>query len=223
MAAGIPRVHGGGAVSLKVILASNNTSKLRELQAILSGEQIDVQIPTALGIDLDVPETGESFRENAILKAEAFSSASGLVALADDSGLVVDALGGEPGVYSARLGGPDATDEDRNRIVLERLRGTPWERRTARFAAVIAIAGADTTPESAVTFTADVEGYIDLEPQGNNGFGYDPIFFYPPFGMTFGQVDAARKAEVSHRGKALRQAAAWLRRYTCANSRRGFG
>jgi XTP/dITP diphosphohydrolase len=160
-----------------------------------------------LGIDLEVEETGTTFAENAILKAEAFLGATGMVCVSDDSGLVVDALQGAPGIYSARYGGPGRTDGDRNQLVLQELRHVPEELRSARFVCAIAVA----QPEhDTAVFEGTVEGFITREAAGKQGFGYDPIFYYPPFGRTFGEVDAERKATVSHRGNALRQAAPYL-------------
>jgi XTP/dITP diphosphohydrolase len=161
-----------------------------------------------LGIDLAVEETGMTFAENAVLKADAFLGAGGDLSVADDSGLVVDALDGAPGIYSSRYGGPGRTDDDRNRLVLEEMQAVPHDLRTARF--VCAIAVALPGRESAV-YEGSVEGFITREAIGDQGFGYDPIFYYPPFGRTFGEVDAELKATVSHRGNALRQAAPFLR------------
>jgi XTP/dITP diphosphohydrolase len=161
-----------------------------------------------LGIDLEVEETGITFAENAVLKAEAFLEAGGILSVADDSGLVVDALQGAPGIYSARYGGPDRTDDDRNRLVLEEMQAVPRELRTARFVCAIAVAlpGRETA-----VFEGSVEGFITREAIGDQGFGYDPIFYYPAFGHTFGEVDADLKATVSHRGNALQHAAPFLR------------
>jgi XTP/dITP diphosphohydrolase len=167
-----------------------------------------VVTPMDLGIDLKVEETGSTFAENAVLKAEAFLRTAGIVSVADDSGLVVDALQGAPGIYSARYGGPGRTDEDRNSLVLDEMRPVPDELRRSRFVCAIAVAqwGQDTT-----TFEGTVEGFITRNAIGEQGFGYDPIFYYPPFERTFGEVDADVKATVSHRGNALRQAAPFLR------------
>jgi XTP/dITP diphosphohydrolase len=195
----------------RVLLASNNQSKLKELRAISSSLGIQVQSPAELGIELEVPETGSSFAENAVLKSRAFQQKAGGVVLADDSGLVVDALGGEPGIFSARYGGPQLDDARRNALVLDRLRGVPTAARTARFVAAIAVAGLDEEP---LVFPGVVEGLIADRPAGDGGFGYDPIFFYPPFGRTLAEVTAAEKASVSHRGKALRAAARYLGSYT---------
>ena len=146
--------------------------------------------------------------ENAVLKARHYASESGLLAVADDSGLSVDALGGGPGLYSSRFGGEGATDDDRNRVLLERLKDLPPERRGARFtSAVVAVR------DGRVLFQAEesVEGRIAEEPRGPNGFGYDPIFFYPPFGKTFGEVSGPEKDRVSHRGKSFARLREFLR------------
>jgi XTP/dITP diphosphohydrolase len=192
---------------MRVLLASNNPSKLRELRSITTHYGLEVVSPSDLNIRLDVEETGTSFAENAVLKAKAFQRVAGGIVIADDSGLVVDALKGEPGIYSARYGGPDATDEDRNRMILSRLEGVPEAQRTARFVAAIAVAGVEEEPR---VFDGYVEGRISEGPVGKECFGYDPIFYYPPFRTTLADVDADKKASVSHRGKALAAAAAFL-------------
>jgi XTP/dITP diphosphohydrolase len=187
-----------------VLVASNNPHKLAEFRGML--EPFKVLAPVDVGVELDVAETGSTFAENARLKAEAFCRATGLLTLADDSGLVVDALGGEPGVYSARYGGT-RSDRDRLALVLERLGAVPDDRRTARFVAAIALARPGHETE---LFEASVEGTITREPRGQHGFGYDPIFVYPPAGRTFAEMEQGEKARVSHRGKALRQAVNFL-------------
>jgi XTP/dITP diphosphohydrolase len=193
----------------RVLCASNNPKKIRELTSILlrvSGAS--VATPTELGIELEVEETGTTFAANATLKAEAFSRVSGLLTVADDSGLVVDALNGAPGIYSARYGGPGHSDDDRNALVLAEMEEVPDMLRSARFLCAIAV-----TQQGHETqiFEGAVEGSITRRPIGRHGFGYDPIFYYAPFERTFGEVDADLKATVSHRGKALRQAAPFLR------------
>jgi XTP/dITP diphosphohydrolase len=189
-----------------VLCASNNRKKVEELRSILGGlTGARVLTPRELDIELEVEETGSTFAENAIIKADAFARVAGTcIVVADDSGLVVDALGGEPGIYSARYAGPGASDEDRSALVLARLEGVPSEQRTARFVCAIAVAGGGlpTAVREGV-----VEGEIAREPRGSGGFGYDPIFCYPPLGRTFGELDGETKARVSHRGRALRLAA----------------
>ncbi len=198
-------------MAIPILLASNNPHKLEEFRQIL-GDTFDVLSPRDLGMVLDVEEAGTTFEENARLKAEALAGASDLVTIADDSGLLVDALGGEPGVRSARYGGPNKSDTDRLELVLERLRGVPAEARSARFVAAIAICGPE-LPTAVVE--GEVEGFITESPRGRGGFGYDPIFLYPPAGRTFGEMPANDKALVSHRGIALRRGRVLLEgRYT---------
>jgi XTP/dITP diphosphohydrolase len=192
----------------RILCASNNRKKVRELTSILQRlPDVIVQTPTDLDLELEVEETGSTFAENAVLKAEAFTRATGMLSVSDDSGLVVDALGGAPGIYSARYGGPGRTDKDRNELVLKELRQVPDELRSARFVCAIAVARPEL--ETAV-FEGTVEGFITRETVGEAGFGYDPIFYYPPFQRTFGEVEADLKATVSHRGKALKQADPYL-------------
>lgn len=191
----------------KLLVASTNPHKLAEIRATVQPLGYQVVSPQALGLMLDVPETGATFEENARLKAEAFSRASGMLTLADDSGLVVDALFGEPGVYSARYAGPNASDSDRLRFLLSKLQAVPPGKRTARFVAAVALA----SPAFAtVVFEASVDGSITKTPRGSSGFGYDPIFLYPPSGRTFAEMNPEEKAQVSHRGRALMAAARFL-------------
>ena len=183
---------------MKFVLATQNQKKLREMSDILSSFGVEVVSPKSLGIDLEVEETGTTFAENAMLKAKAICAAADLPAIADDSGLCVDALAGAPGVYSARYGGEGLDDVGRYRLLLENLRGQTT--RTAHFACAIACAfpNGDT-----LTAEGKVEGTIAFAPMGEGGFGYDPIFFYPPLRKTFGQLTAEEKHGISHRGKAL--------------------
>ena len=183
---------------MKFVLATQNQKKLREMSDILSGFGVGVVTPKSLGIDLEVEETGTTFAENAMLKAKAICEAANLPAIADDSGLCVDALAGAPGVYSARYGGEGLDDVGRYRLLLENLRGQTT--RTAHFACAIACAfpNGDT-----LTAEGKVEGTIAYAPMGEGGFGYDPMFFYPPLRKTFGQLTAEEKHGISHRGKAL--------------------
>jgi XTP/dITP diphosphohydrolase len=154
-----------------------------------------------LGIEVD--ETGGSFAENARLKAVAYARASGLPTLADDSGLEVDALGGEPGIHSARYAGSGASDEKRYRLLLEKLQGVPWEKRTARFRCVIAVV----TPEGQIhTAEGACEGIIAFVPKGEHGFGYDPVFYFPEYGMTMAELPLEIKNQVSHRARAMQGA-----------------
>jgi XTP/dITP diphosphohydrolase len=190
---------------MKIWCATGNPGKLREFR--LAGEVLGIDVEPLPGIkSLVAPEeTGATFEANAKLKAEYYSQFAPGLLFADDSGLEVDALGGEPGVYSARYAGEHATDQANNELLLARLGATP--NRTARFVCVIAIAENGRTVQ---TFRGAVEGEILTEPRGPGGFGYDPLFFYPPFGCSFGEAEAERKFAVSHRGNALRAMLQWL-------------
>jgi XTP/dITP diphosphohydrolase len=191
---------------LKLLIATNNPNKVKEFAEILADLPLAVTYLADEGITLEPEETGATFRENAILKAQAFAQASGLLTLADDSGLEVDALGGEPGVYSARYGNTAKDDHvGRCHLVLDKLaaQNVPWPERTARFRCVIALA----TPERLIeTVEGTVEGLIDYELKGSNGFGYDPIFFVPELNQTLGEAPGAVKHQISHRGRAARAA-----------------
>jgi len=195
------------ASSPRLVVASLNRAKVRELIALLGDIPYRV-VPLA-----DVPgamlpeETAETYEGNALLKARAAASVEADVALADDSGLEVDALGGAPGLHSARFGGPGLDDVGRTALLLERLRGIPPERRTARFRCVIAIIARG---GRARTVEGLVEGVIADAPRGTGGFGYDPVFFHPGLGRTFGELSEVEKSAVSHRALAARQARALL-------------
>ncbi len=191
-----------------LVLATRNPGKVRELAGRLEGTPWRVLGPEAIeGLPAPV-EDGATFAANARKKAIHYSRLVDHPVLADDSGLEIDALGGWPGVRSARVGGPGATDEDRIRLVLARMEDVPWEERGARFRCVLAVARRG---EVLATFEGEVEGRIALEPEGGGGFGYDPVFFYPPMNRTFAEMTAAEKDSVSHRGRALDRAVAWLR------------
>ena len=192
----------------KLLLATNNLGKARELGVLLEGVPFIITTPREEGIALDVEETGTTFEENATLKARAFATASGLFALADDSGLEVGVLGGEPGVLSARYAGPEASDEDRVRYLLGKLEGIEWSERGARFRSVIAVAG----PAGALKlFDGACEGMIALEPQGAGGFGYDPVFYIPSLGKLMAELSLEEKNGISHRGSAARKAVEYLK------------
>lgn len=184
---------------MKIFCATGNAGKLREFR--LAGQVLGIDIEPLEGLKaIPAPEeTGATFEENARLKAEYYSRFAPALLFADDSGLEVDALGGEPGVYSARYAGEGATDEANNRLLLERLENA--RDRNARFVCVIALAEAGVVRK---TFRGTVEGRILREPRGPGGFGYDPLFYYPAFGSSFGEVHDERKFNVSHRGNALR-------------------
>jgi XTP/dITP diphosphohydrolase len=172
---------------------------VREYVELLAGLPLEIVGPADVGLDLDVDESGATFQENAVLKARAFAEGSGLLTLADDSGLEVDALDGAPGVRSARYAGPDATDEDRYRLLLRQLAEVPDEARQARFRCVIAVAepaGQIWTEEGAC------EGVIARSPRGSRGFGYDPIFYLPEMDKTMAELPEAHKNAISHRARA---------------------
>lgn len=179
--------------------ATGNPGKLREFQMSAGQTAIRVEMAPGFGDIQPCEETGATFEENAVLKAKYYGALAPGPLFADDSGLEVDALGGAPGVYSARFAGPHATDEANNQLLLERMRGV--RDRVARFVCVIALVDGG---RLAGTFRGEVEGEILEEARGANGFGYDPLFYYPPFGCTLGEASAERKLQVSHRGKALR-------------------
>ena len=183
---------------MKVVLASKNAHKLQELQDILSAQGVEVILESAAGVDVEVEETGTTFEENSLLKARAVMEASGLPAIADDSGLMVDALNGAPGVYSARYGGPGLDDAGRYRLLLENMRGVLD--RKCRFVSAITLCMPSV---DIVTARGECPGTLAYAPQGENGFGYDPIFFVPEKKKTFAQLTAEEKNAISHRGRAL--------------------
>ncbi len=190
---------------VKLLVATNNPGKVQEykdlLAELLLPQEIEITFPRQEGLPLEVDETGETFEENARLKALAFARASGLLTLADDSGLEVDALGGAPGVRSARYGGPHADDIDRYRKLLDALSGVPASRRSARFRCVIALAQPDGT-----VYTADgaCEGEIGSAPRGEHGFGYDPVFIVAGYGgRTMAELAPEVKNKISHRARAV--------------------
>jgi len=187
----------------KLLLGTNNQGKLREYRSLLEGIPFELVSPGDLGISCYVPETGKTFQENACQKATIFMRRSGMLTLADDSGLEVDALQGEPGVMSARYAGESASDIDRVKFLLDKIREVPWEKRTAHFRAVIAIAATD---GQVYTVEGDCSGYITYEPRGEKGFGYDPVFIIPELGKTMSELIPSIKNCVSHRGKAAMKA-----------------
>ncbi len=183
---------------MKFVLASQNKHKLEEMQAILSAHGVEVVLQSDLGLHVDVEETGDTFAENALLKAKAVMEASGLPAIADDSGVCCDALSGAPGVYSARYGGPELDDAGRYRLLLSNMQGA--KTRAAHFTSAIAciFPNGDTIEAEGIC-----PGTIAFAPQGTGGFGYDPVFFLPELRKTYAQLTPEEKAAVSHRGKAL--------------------
>jgi XTP/dITP diphosphohydrolase len=191
---------------MKLLIATTNSAKLRELKEMLSDLGFEL-----VGLDRtsveEFEEAGSTFAENALLKARHYHKLTGLVTVADDSGLEVEALGGAPGVYSARYAGPGATDADRVAKLLSQLEGVPPERRCARFVCAAAIVWG----ERERVFVGEVSGRILDQPRGEGGFGYDPVFYYEPLGKTFAELTRQEKSAVSHRGLAFRKLADWLR------------
>ena len=193
---------------MKFVLATHNPGKLREMGEILRDLGVEVVSPAALGIPVDVEETGTTFAENAMLKAKAMCRAANLPAIADDSGLCVDALNGAPGVYSARYGGEGLDDRGRCMLLLNSMRGATT--RAAHFSCAVACVfpNGDT-----LTAEGRCDGFIAYAPLGDGGFGYDPVFLLPGAGKTFGQLSQEEKSAVSHRGKALKEFAGKLETY----------
>ncbi len=191
---------------MRVYCATGNPGKLREFRQGLKG-LVDVETVPNLGAISAPEETGATFEENAVLKALYYARYCDGMVFAEDSGLEVDALNGAPGVYSARFAGPDASDEENNHLLLEKLRDV--QERGARFVSVIALAQGGQVIE---TFRGEVEGQILLAARGENGFGYDPLFYYPPFGCSFGEAPLESKMQVSHRGRALAKMVAFLKK-----------
>lgn len=184
---------------MKVILASKNAHKLVELSAILGQLGFEIALESEYGLDIEVEETGTTFEENSMLKAEAVMKASGLPVLADDSGLMVDALGGAPGVYSARYGNRHS-DAERVEYLLENLKDVPDEKRTAKFVCVITCLWPD---GRSIVARGECPGQILHEAHGSNGFGYDPVFYVPEKGKTFAELAPEEKNAISHRSRAL--------------------
>ena len=193
----------------RLLLATSNKGKVREYRSLLQSLPFDLVTLAEVGLTADGEEVGETLEENARLKATALAAQSQMSALADDSGLEVDALGGEPGRLSARYAGEGASDRDRVNYLLSKLEGVPWEERSARFRCVIAVAA----PDGQVEFcSGDCRGVIALEPKGEQGFGYDPIFYLPELDKTMAELPLEVKNEVSHRGKAARKVSQALKR-----------
>lgn len=187
---------------MKVVLASKNRHKLVEISKITEKFNMELVLQSELGVDIDVEETGTTFEENSFLKAEAVMKATGLPALADDSGIAVDALNGAPGVYSARYGFDDSLDDwGRLELLLKNTEHVPDGQRQAQFVCVITMV----TPDGkTIQARGEIHGELARAPKGENGFGYDPIFYYPPLGMTTAELSPEVKNEVSHRANALK-------------------
>ncbi len=186
----------------RMIFATGNEGKMREIRMILGDLDLPVVSMKEAGVSADIEENGTTFEENAIIKAKAIMEKTGEVTMADDSGLEIDALGGEPGIYSARYMGEDTSYDIKNQNLIDRLEGVPREKRTARFVCAIACVFPD---GRILTSRGTMEGIIAYESRGENGFGYDPIFYLPEQGCTSAEISAEKKNELSHRGKALRE------------------
>ena len=184
----------------KLIFATGNEGKMKEVRAILDGLPVNVLSMKEAGIEADIIENGKTFEENAIIKAKEIAGIAGCLVLADDSGLEIDYLNKEPGIYSARYLGENTSYHIKNNTLIERLEGVPDEQRTARFVCAIAAAFPD---GEIITTSAVMEGRITRQEAGENGFGYDPIFFLPEYGCTTAELSLEQKNEMSHRGKAL--------------------
>jgi XTP/dITP diphosphohydrolase len=187
----------------KLLLATNNKGKLEELRQLLAGVPFDIISSSDIGLNLAVRESGKTYATNARLKARAFAVASGLLTLADDSGLEVDALGGAPGVLSSRYAGSGASDKQRVDYLLSKLKDIPWEERNARFRCVMAMA----SPSGKLkTCSGSCRGIITYAPRGTNGFGYDPVFYFPKLGKTMAELPFEIKNRISHRARAAARA-----------------
>ncbi len=188
----------------KIVVATQNKGKVKEIKEILADLPVEVKTMGEVGIDIDVEENGTTFEENATIKAETISRFTDALVIADDSGLEIDYLNKEPGIYSARYLGKDTPYEIKNQMIIDRLEGVPKEKRTARFVCAMALAEAG---KETVTTYATIEGYIGDHAEGENGFGYDPIFFVDELGTSTANISLEAKNEISHRAKALRSMA----------------
>jgi XTP/dITP diphosphohydrolase len=188
---------------MKIVLATNNLHKIREIKGILTGISAEILTLEDFPGFPQVEETGKTLEENAIIKAQKINKFTGLPSLADDSGLEVDALDGEPGVRSSRFAGEHCSFKDNNLKLLELMQGIPWEQRGAKFVTVVALAK---NPGQVHTVKGEIRGIIDLEEKGENGFGYDPVFYVPELKKTFAQLSPEEKNRISHRAKAFKKA-----------------
>lgn len=201
-------------MTLRLLLATTNPAKIREYSLLFRGSPLQLTTLAEESIEVEASETGSTLEENARMKATAYAVDNGFLVAADDSGLEVDALGGEPGPLSARFAGKNASDKERVALLLSRLAGVSWERRSARFRCVIAIAAASRVLR---VFEGVCQGVIAFEPRGSQGFGYDPIFYLPELGKTMAELSIEEKNGVSHRGKAARKALRFLKKYVPGN------
>lgn len=194
----------------KIIFASNNEGKIKEVKQICSDMNVEIISMKEAGIELDIDESGSTFEENALIKAEAIMNVTGQITIADDSGLEVDYLGGEPGVYSARYMGHDTSYDIKNQAIIERLKGVEEKDRTARFVCAMAAVFPDGRH---FTTRGTMEGIIDYEIKGSNGFGYDPIVYLPQYHKTSAELSPEEKNKISHRGEALEKLKKQLTKY----------
>ena len=194
----------------KIIFATGNKDKLKEIKEILSDCDVDIRSMKEAGINVDIVEDGKTFEDNALIKARAIAAHTDAIVLADDSGLEIDYLNKEPGIYSARYLGEDTPYSVKNATLIQRLEGVPEEQRTARFVCAIAAVLPDGRE---LTTRAAIEGRIGYDEKGKNGFGYDPIFYVPEFGKTTAELTEEEKNQVSHRGKALELMKEELKKY----------
>ena len=192
----------------RLLVATGNPGKVLELAELLRGVPYTLVSLRDLGLPTEIEEPADTFEGNAVIKAETYARMSGLLTMADDSGLEVDALDGAPGVHSKRFAGDDASDDDRTALVLQRLGQMPWERRTARYRCVLALAAPG---EATVTCEGVCSGIIEYGPRGDGGFGYDPVFYLPEFGKTVAELSLEEKNRVSHRARAASKAAGLLK------------
>lgn len=186
----------------RVLFATTNKNKVNEINQMLKGSNIEVVSMEEAKIDIDVVEDGDTFEENAIKKATEIMKVANMTVIADDSGLEIDYLGKEPGIYSARYLGRETPYPQKNEIILDKLKGVPEEKRKARFVCSVAVAFTDGTTK---VVKETIEGIIGYEQKGENGFGYDPIFFVPEYNMTTAQMKPEQKNKISHRGKAIKK------------------
>ena len=205
---------------MKLLVGTGNLGKVREFRELLEGLPIELVTPSDIGLDIEVEETGDTLEENALIKAQAYANAGGILTLADDSGLFVDALNGAPGVISARYGAPDAkTDEDRVELLLRNLADVPDGERNAAFRCVIVIAEPDV--DTVRIAKGELRGIIGQSPRGTNGFGYDPVFVVPEYGKTVAELDSETKNALSHRGRASRIARSIIAEMVTASEAEG--
>ena len=193
---------------IDVVIATRNTGKMNEMRKMLFNTSFSAFSLDEVSVLEEVEETGTSFEENAMLKAETYGKLSGKLTIADDSGIEVDALGGAPGIYSARYGGDGKDDQDRNKLLLENVEGIPEHQLTARFRCVVALW--NPIDNTIVTFDGKIEGKITRNVRGENGFGYDPLFFFPEKNKTLAELTLIEKERGSHRGEAMRKALAYM-------------